>query len=112
MLQYQRGGERGGGRGTSMTCCVNRTAGRPALIFGHPERDTWTVRAAMGRDPDDPKGFRERVVAEEEGGKACETRFRVVQRGVLTLEGKYKVGVVRVDSLFDPWIERCTVSNS
>ena len=61
-------------------------------MFGHPERDTWTVRAAMGRDPDDPKGFRERVVAEEEGGKACETRFRVVQRGVLTLEGKYKVG--------------------
>ena len=28
-----------------------------AIVFGHPERDEWRVTAAMGRDPDDPKGF-------------------------------------------------------
>lgn len=67
-----------------------------AIVFGHPERDEWTVTAPLGKDPDDPKGFRERV-DESGAGKACETRFRVLQRGVLTLEGKFRgVGVSKV----------------
>jgi len=77
-----------------------------ALVFGHPTTDTWSVTAPLGRDPHDPKGFKERVVTSvEEGeraaamlegkasnkarGKACETRFEVLARGVLTLRGKF-----------------------
>ena len=59
-----------------------------AIVFGHPEEDEWTVDAAMGRDPEDPKGFKERI--DEDDGKACETRFRVLKRGVLTLKGKFE----------------------
>lgn len=67
-----------------------------AVVFGHPERDDWVVTAPLGKDPDDPKGFRERV-DESGAGKACETRFQVLQRGVLTLEGKFRgVGVSKV----------------
>jgi len=60
-----------------------------AIVFGHPAADEWTVEARMGKDLEDPKGFRERV-DESDAGKACETRFRVLQRGALTLEGKFK----------------------
>jgi 23S rRNA-/tRNA-specific pseudouridylate synthase len=77
-----------------------------ALVFGHPSDDEWTCEVDLGRDPNDPKGFKERVVESiEEGeraaqmlqgkastkarGKACETRFRVLERGTLTLRGKY-----------------------
>jgi tRNA pseudouridine32 synthase/23S rRNA pseudouridine746 synthase len=69
-----------------------------AIVFGHPESDEWSCDAPMGKDPDDPKGFREKV-DESETGKACETRFEVLQRGVCALEGKYKgtpVSKVRV----------------
>ena len=59
-----------------------------AIVFGHPEQDEWTVDVPMGRDPDDPKGFRERV--DPEHGKACETRFRVLKRGRLNLRGKFE----------------------
>ena len=59
-----------------------------AIVFGHPEEDEWTVDAAMGRDPEDPKGFKERI--DEDDGKACETRFKVLKRGVLTLKGKFE----------------------
>ena len=90
-----------------------------ALVFGHPTNDAWTVTAPLGRDPFDPKGFKERVVASvEEGekaaamlegkasnkarGKACETRFEVLSRGVLTLRGAFfgaPVAKVRVTPL-------------
>ena len=77
-----------------------------ALVFGHPTEDAWSVTAPLGRDPHDPKGFKERVVTSvEEGergaamlegkaankarGKACETRFEVLARGALTLRGKF-----------------------
>ena len=77
-----------------------------ALVFGHPEHDTWSCTAMLGRDPHDPKGFKERIVESvEEGeraaqmlegkasnkakGKQCETKFQVLQRGTLTLKGKY-----------------------
>jgi len=60
-----------------------------AIVFGHPERDEWRVTAAMGRDPDDPKGFRERVAPEGTDGKACETSFRVLARGTCALRGAY-----------------------
>ena len=90
-----------------------------ALVFGHPARDEWTVTAPLGRDPHDPKGFKERVVTSaEEGekaaamlegkasnkarGKACETRFEVLSRGALTLRGRFfgaPVAKVRVTPL-------------
>ena len=61
-----------------------------AIVFGHPKRDEWTVDVPLGRDPDDPKGFRERVELDPDVGKACETRFRVLSRGTCALEGKFK----------------------
>ena len=65
-----------------------------ALVFGHPREDEWTCDAKLGRDPSDPKGFKERVVVdgEEEGveGKASETRFKVLQRGTFALRGKHE----------------------
>ena len=59
-----------------------------AIVFGHPEHDEWSVNAPLARDPTDPKGFREMV--DEAEGKACETRFRVLQRGTCALEGKFE----------------------
>ena len=58
-----------------------------ALVFGHPDEDEWTVTAPLSRDPDDPTGFRERVDLD---GKACETHFSVLRRGVMALDGKFK----------------------
>jgi len=56
-----------------------------AVCFGWPERDSWTAIAKLSKDPDDVKGFKERV--DEENGKASETSFRVLKRGYCTLDG-------------------------
>ena len=57
-----------------------------AIVFGHPQSDEWVVTEPLGKDPEDPKGFKEKV--DVEGGKLSETRFRVLQRGRLTLKGR------------------------
>ncbi|OUS48913.1 pseudouridylate synthase, 23S RNA-specific [Ostreococcus tauri] len=59
-----------------------------AVVYGWPERDEWTTTAKLGKDPNCPKGFRERV--DEEGGKASETRFKVLRRGYCTLDGAHR----------------------
>ena len=50
-----------------------------ALVFGHPREDEWTCDAKLGRDPSDPKGFKERVVVdgEEEGRRGESVRDEV-----------------------------------
>ena len=58
-----------------------------AVVFGWPENDEWTVEAKLSKDPDDVKGFKERV--DEENGKASETSFTVIQRGYCALEGRH-----------------------
>ena len=59
-----------------------------AVVLGWPEKDEWTVTAKLGKDPHCPKGFRERV--DEADGKPSETRFKVLQRGYCTLDGKHR----------------------
>ena len=67
-----------------------------AVVFGWPESDEWTVEAKLSKDPDDVKGFKERI--DEENGKASETSFTVIQRGYCALEGRhYGAKVSRVE---------------
>ncbi|KAK3263370.1 hypothetical protein CYMTET_27820, partial [Cymbomonas tetramitiformis] len=56
-----------------------------AIVYGHPKEDKWTIEAPIGKDENDPKGFKMCVL---EGAKDSITDFEVLQRGYYTVPGK------------------------
>ena len=62
-----------------------------AIVFGHPKRDEWTVDVPLGRDPDDPKGFRERVELDpDKSGKRARLDFECSRAGRARWRGNSK----------------------
>jgi len=59
-----------------------------AIVFGHPERDSWVNESKIGKDENDESGFRECVRVDDKG-KECKTEITVVKRGYCNLEGAH-----------------------
>ena len=78
---------------TQRACVPNRVCHHlvQALVFGHPEQDTWVVDAPITVDETDEKGFKMRVAAvDEPAGKSSQTEVEVLTRGYYNLEGAFK----------------------
>ena len=54
---------------------------RQAIVFGHPEKDKWTIDAPISKDLDCPKGFKMKIAEPDENGKQSRTEVRPADLG-------------------------------
>jgi len=73
-----------------------------ALVFGHPERDTWTCEDPISKDENDPKKLKMRRASD---GMESSTKFTVLSRGHLALPGPH-VGAPISKLLVQPLTDR------